>query len=77
MRKAWKALALAGVATLTAQFGLISALQAQTTGGGATTGGGGATTGGGATVTTRAATTGAVTAPTAATPIAAQPRFTG
>jgi hypothetical protein len=74
MRKAWKALALAGVATLTAQFGLISALQAQTTGDGATTGGGATT---GVTPTTRVATTGVVTPPAPAAPIVAQPRFTG
>ena len=63
MRKAWKALALAGVATLTAQFGFVGALQAQTTGG---------TTGG--TTTTGAVTTTGGAVPT---PIPVQPRFTG
>jgi hypothetical protein len=70
MRKAWKALALAGAATLTAQFGFVGAVHAQTTGpttGAATTGRGG-TVGG----TTAGATTGV-----APTPIPVQPRFTG
>lgn len=66
MRKAWKALALAGAATLTAQFGFVGAVHAQTTGA-ATTGSGG-TVGG----TTAGATTGV-----APTPIPVQPRFTG
>ncbi len=64
MRKAWKALALAGAVTMTAQFGVIGAIHAQTTG---------ATTG----ATTAGTTTGAATTGVAPTPIPVQPRFTG
>ena len=70
MRKAWKALALAGAATLTAQFGFVGAVHAQTTG--PTTGA--ATTG---RTTAGATTAGATTSPVAPTPIPVQPRFTG
>ena len=65
-RKAWKALALAGVATMTAQFGFVGALHAQTTG---------ANTTGAATTTGR--TTGVTTGGGVPTPIPVQPRFTG
>lgn len=81
MRKRWKVLPLAAMATLVVQFSFVGAAQSQLTDGltdgltggltaGATTG---ATTTTGATPTTRVGTTGAV----APTPIAVQPRFTG
>ena len=66
-RKTWKVVALAGVAMVTAQFGFIGALHAQTTGG--------ATTGG---ATTTGRTTGVTTTGGGVpTPIPVQPRFTG
>ena len=88
MRKRWKVLPLAAMATMVVQFSFVGAPQAQTTGPttttttaapttGATTGAttSGITTTGGGTVggTTAGATTGGV----APTPIPVQPRFTG
>ncbi len=75
MRKRWKVLPLAAMATMMVQFSFVGAPQAQTTGvtsGGVTSGitpGSGGTVGG----TTAGATTGGG----AATPIPVQPRFTG
>ena len=79
MRKRWKVLPLAAMATVMVQFSFVGAPQAQTTSGlvGGSTGGAltAGTTGSGGTVggTTAGATTGGV----APTPIAVQPRFTG
>ena len=77
MRKRWKVLPLAAMATVMVQFSFVGAPQAQTTSGlvgGSTAGLTAGTTGSGGTVggTTAGATTGG-----APTPIAVQPRFTG
>ncbi len=74
MRKSWKVLPLAAVATLAMQFATVGAPQAQTGLVGGTTGGLTAGTTGGTTAgTTTSGTTGGV----APKPVVAQPRFTG
>jgi hypothetical protein len=72
MRKSWKVLPLAAMATVMVQFSFVGVPQAQT-GGQVTAGTTAGTTGTGGTVGGTTGGTGGV----APTPIAVQPRFTG